>query len=73
MPAPTDVRDPGPVDLVRVIHHHTDHMDPGTLAPLARQHPLLRFVVPRAARAEALRRAEVSEDRLVLTRGGRAR
>jgi len=70
MPAPIDMEGLGPVDLVLVTHHHTDHMDPGTLAPLARQHPLLRFVAPRAARAETMRRAEVAEDRLVLLDAG---
>lgn len=70
MPAPIDVESLGPVDLVLVTHHHTDHMDPGTLAPLARRHPHLRIVAPRAARAEAMRRAEVSEDRLILLEAG---
>lgn len=46
-------------------HHHTDHMDPGTLLPLAQLHPDLRFVVPRASRAEALKRTGATNDRLI--------
>lgn len=70
MPAPVDLDGLGPVDLVLVTHHHTDHMDPGTLAPLARRQPRLRLMVPRAARSEALRRAEVAPDRLILIEAG---
>ena len=70
MPAPVDIRDLGRIDLVLVTHHHTDHMDPGTLAPLAEAHPALNFVVPRASRAEARRRAGVSENRLVFMDAG---
>lgn len=70
MPAPLDLEDLGPIDLVLVTHHHTDHMDPGTLAPLARRHPLLRVLVPRATRLEAMRRADVAEDRLILIEAG---
>ncbi len=65
MAAPITVGDLDPLDLVLCTHHHTDHMDPGTLAPLAALHPELRFVVPRASRAEAMRRAGVGADRLV--------
>ena len=71
MPAPIGVDALGPVDLVLVTHHHTDHMDPGTLAPLALRHPALRVVVPRASRADAMRRAGVAEDRLVLLDAGK--
>lgn len=70
MPAPIDVDTLGRVDLVLVTHHHTDHMDPGTLGPLARRHASLRFVVPRASRAEAVRRAGVTEERLILLDAG---
>ena len=48
----------GAVDLVLCTHHHTDHMDPGTLAPLARRLPGLRFVVPAASAALAQDRAQ---------------
>ena len=40
-------------------------MDPGTLLPLAQLHPDLRFVVPRAGRAEALKRTGATNDRLI--------
>jgi hypothetical protein len=40
-------------------------MDPGTLAPLAQLHPDLRFVAPRASRAEALKRTGATNDRLI--------
>ena len=64
MAAPLSVGDLGRVDLVLVTHHHTDHMDPGTLAPLAQLHPELTFVVPRAALAQARERIGVAEDRI---------
>lgn len=70
MPAPVDVEGLGPVDLVLCTHHHGDHMDPGTLAPLARLHPELRFVVPAASLAQARERIGVGEDRLVLLDAG---
>ena len=70
MAAPSDIEGLGRIDLVLVTHQHTDHMDPGTLAPLAAAHPALRFVVPRASRVEAMRRAGVSEDRLLLMDAG---
>ncbi len=37
--APIDAAGLGRIDLVLVTHHHTDHMDPGTLAPLAQLRP----------------------------------
>ena len=64
MPAPTAVEGLGPVDLALITHHHTDHMDPGTLAPLAAACPGLRFVVPAASRDEALRRTGAAAERL---------
>src|SRR5258708_5230691 len=45
--APIDEVGLGRIDLVLVTHYHTDHMDPGTLAPLAHLRPDLHFVVPR--------------------------
>jgi len=64
-PPPIDPTELGRIDLVLVTHHHTDHMDPGTLSPLAEFHPDLRFVVPRASRAEALKRTGATNDRLI--------
>lgn len=71
MPAPVSVEGLGPVDLVLCTHHHTDHMDPQTLAPLAAANPAARFVVPEAARGEAEKRAGVGGQRLVLMDAGR--
>jgi L-ascorbate metabolism protein UlaG (beta-lactamase superfamily) len=67
---PIDLRGLGKVDLVLATHHHSDHMDPGTLSPLAQAQPSLRFVVPRASRVEALNRIGASENRLVLLDAG---
>ena len=63
MSAPTTVEGLGPVDLVLVTHQHTDHMDPGTLAPLAAANPRARFIVPAASLDEASRRADADPDR----------
>lgn len=41
-------------------HQHTDHMDPETLAPIARNTPGLKLVVPRAWRALAQERSGAS-------------
>ena len=70
MAAPVRVDELGPLDLVLVTHHHTDHMDPATLAPLAAEQPGLRFVVPAASREEARRRIGVGDDRLILMDAG---
>ncbi len=71
MPPPIDVEQLGNIDLVFCTHHHTDHMDPGTLTPLARQNSL-RYVVPAASREEAMKRSGVSEERLVCVDAGDA-
>jgi L-ascorbate metabolism protein UlaG (beta-lactamase superfamily) len=44
-------------DIVLVTHAHTDHMDPETLAPLARRFPDLPFIVP-------LARLDMARDRI---------
>lgn len=42
--------------IVLITHAHTDHMDPDTLAPLARRFPDLPFVVPEASHETARER-----------------
>ena len=64
-PPPATPDELGALDLVLCTHHHTDHMDPGTLAPLARRLPALRFVVPAASTAIARERAGVGDGRLL--------
>lgn len=70
MPPPVTVDELGRVDVVLVTHHHTDHMDPETLAPIARSNPGCRFVVPRASIDEAERRIAVGADRLIAIDAG---
>ena len=70
MNPPIDVESLGAVDLVLCTHHHTDHMDPDTLAPLMRRLPKLQIVVPRASQAEALKRAGAGLDRLIQADAG---
>lgn len=52
------------LDLVLATHAHTDHLDPGTLGPVAAASPACRFVVPASAR-EVARARGVPPDRLV--------
>ena len=49
MPPPIAIGELPPVDCVLVTHQHTDHMDPQTLAPIAKAFPACRFIVPRAS------------------------
>ncbi len=64
-PPPATADELGALDLVLCTHHHTDHMDPGTLAPLARRLPGLRFVVPAASTVVARERAGGGAERLL--------
>jgi L-ascorbate metabolism protein UlaG (beta-lactamase superfamily) len=48
MPPPLDAASAHDLDLVLCSHRHSDHMDPGSLGPLAQANPACRFVVPRA-------------------------
>jgi L-ascorbate metabolism protein UlaG (beta-lactamase superfamily) len=66
MAPPVSPLELGDIDLVLCTHSHTDHMDPGALAPLARALPDLRFAVPAASAATARERAGVADDRLHL-------
>ncbi|WP_213762126.1 MBL fold metallo-hydrolase [Caballeronia sp. dw_19] len=58
------------LDIVLCTHRHTDHMDPGTLQPLARRFPQARFVVPAAVVDEAVKRCGVGIDRLIAVNAG---
>ena len=49
MPAPIDPTELGRVDAVLCTHHHSDHMDPGTLPQIAASNPHCRFIVPEPA------------------------
>jgi hypothetical protein len=53
------------VEAVTSSHHHTDHLDPDTLAPLLRAAPDAPLLAPAAHRDMALERARISADRLV--------
>jgi L-ascorbate metabolism protein UlaG (beta-lactamase superfamily) len=64
MPAPVDPGSLRDLDLVLATHGHTDHLDPGTLAPLAASNPACRFVVPAAHAALAVSRG-VPPERLI--------
>ncbi|MGF6767588.1 L-ascorbate metabolism protein UlaG (beta-lactamase superfamily) [Paraburkholderia sp. GAS199] len=65
MPAPLEPSGLDRLDLVLCTHRHTDHMDPGTLQPLAQRFSQLRFVVPAASIDEAIKRCGVEADRLI--------
>jgi L-ascorbate metabolism protein UlaG (beta-lactamase superfamily) len=56
MSSPLSVADLPRPDLVLITHAHTDHMDPGTLAPLHARFPEAPFVVPAAREAVARER-----------------
>ncbi|MCQ4630397.1 MBL fold metallo-hydrolase [Shinella sp. CPCC 100929] len=70
MAAPIQPSEIGPVDLVLVTHHHTDHMDQQTLTPIATANPDCRFVVPRAAIEAAKERIGVGPERLITIDAG---
>lgn len=70
MAAPIQASEIGPVDLVLVTHHHTDHMDQQTLTPIAAANPACRFVVPRAAIEAAKERIGVGPERLIAVDAG---
>jgi L-ascorbate metabolism protein UlaG (beta-lactamase superfamily) len=69
-PPPVEPDELGAVDLVLCTHHHTDHMDPDALTPLARRLPRLRFVVPAASIAVARERIGVADARLIAMDAG---
>ena len=64
--APDDLDD---VDLVLSTHGHTDHLDPGTLGPLAAASPGAMFLVARSTERAAIERG-VPADRMVTIDAG---
>jgi L-ascorbate 6-phosphate lactonase len=52
-PAPISVEE-GTPDVVISTHWHEDHLDPGTIPPIARRRPQTKFVMPPSAMARAL-------------------
>lgn len=70
MPAPIVPDELDRLDVVLCTHRHTDHMDPGTLQPLAERFPDLRFVVPAAVIDEAIKRCGVGIERLIPVNAG---
>lgn len=58
------------LDIVLCTHRHTDHMDPGTLQPIAALFPDARFVVPAAVIDEAVKRCGVGIERLIPVNAG---
>jgi L-ascorbate metabolism protein UlaG (beta-lactamase superfamily) len=69
MPAPIAAEQIDQLDCVLCSHRHSDHMDPGSLASLAKSNPRARFVVPRAE-CEAARRLGIPVDRLIGVNAG---
>lgn len=70
MPAPIAPAELKPVDLVLCTHHHTDHMDPGTLVPMMTSNPQASLVAPRAALSAVRERSGLADDRLRLIDAG---
>jgi L-ascorbate metabolism protein UlaG (beta-lactamase superfamily) len=69
MPPPIEPERLRPVDVVLCTHAHTDHMDPGTLAVVAKGNPQAQFVVPRAESETAVARG-IPADRLIAINAG---
>ena len=61
MPAPLDPGRLTGLQWVLCSHAHSDHLDPETVAPLARNNPCCRFVVPRAVAHVAVERGVGAE------------
>jgi L-ascorbate metabolism protein UlaG (beta-lactamase superfamily) len=69
MPPPVAPEELTELNAVLCTHSHTDHMDPGTLGPLARANPGCRFVVPSSSRRIAEERG-VPPERLITADAG---
>jgi L-ascorbate metabolism protein UlaG (beta-lactamase superfamily) len=63
-PAPVDPAALEDIDFVIATHGHTDHLDPGTLGPIAAANPRCSFIVPGSC-AELARSRGVPPSRLV--------
>jgi L-ascorbate metabolism protein UlaG (beta-lactamase superfamily) len=64
VPPPVDPGALRELDLVLATHAHTDHLDPGTIGPVAAANPGCRFIVPASVAEVAISRG-VPPDRLV--------
>ncbi len=64
VPPPVDPGSLRDIDFVMATHGHTDHLDPGTLAPIAAANPGCSFIVPGSCAALALERG-VPKERLI--------
>lgn len=69
MPPPVAPGELTGLTAVFCTHSHTDHMDPGTLGPLAQVNPGCWFVVPRSSRETAAERG-VPPERLITADAG---
>lgn len=69
MPPPVVPGELMELNAVFCTHSHTDHMDPGTLSPLAQLNAGCRFVVPRSSRAIAEERG-VPPERMITADAG---
>ncbi|PRH85841.1 MBL fold metallo-hydrolase [Labrys okinawensis] len=65
MPPPIEIDELPPLDLILCTHHHTDHLDAATLAPLARRFAQLRLVVPKASLKLAQDRTGLGPERFI--------
>lgn len=71
MPVPVRPGEIRHVDMVLATHHHSDHLDPGTLPALMAANPEALLVAPEAARGLALDRSGIAPARLATTDAGR--
>ena len=68
-PPPFDPADVRKVDYVLCTHNHKDHLNLGTLLPMAEANPSARFVVPAPCK-RLLCEAGIGEDRVLAARAG---
>lgn len=65
MPPPVTADEIPHVDAVLATHSHTDHLDPGTLPALFAANPQAMLIAPKSARAVAIERAQIEENRAI--------